>query len=194
MLSFLHRHIAALVRRRRQASGVATPLHSRSTDFLARLGTLDLFTRVGRHNGAPLSVRVASWPQALAAMHTSEWADACNDSANDMLAQLRRSDAAELMKWNQRVDEIKLRLVPLLTTKLQAAVGAGHTAAPQARAHVEWQLLHICLMHEFSDFLVSGFYRTLEQWLFAGHLACGWSGEVPDNFDDGVDLGRLMVY
>jgi hypothetical protein len=69
-------------------------------------------------------------------------------------------------------------------------------ALKNVRDALSWDIMFICLEHEYSDLLSPFFYIPIvEPWYAAGHFPCGWDGdEFPDRWDGMVNGGQLMVY
>jgi hypothetical protein len=64
------------------------------------------------------------------------------------------------------------------------------------RDALSWDIMLICLEHEYRDVTEPFFYiPLLDPWYAAGHFPCGWDGdEFPDDWDGGTRFGQLMVF
>ncbi len=90
-----------------------------------------------------------------------------------------------LEKWNETVTSTKKVIEPIVHEKTQEVI--VEFDLPEVFIDtVEWDILHIALEAEFSNFVPPAFYASQAYWYVKGHFPCGWQGEFPN--------GTLIIY
>jgi hypothetical protein len=147
----------------------------RSADWFSRVGVVDL------EQVAILS----SWGEAIESCQSPQWEYLCLEAANQYRERLLETAPAAFSRWNDTVIAVKPVTEPLVREK--AAAVAEQFSLPKVFLDtVEWDILHLCMEAEFSDFVKPGWYASQSYYYANGHFPCGWEGEFPH--------GRLVVY
>jgi hypothetical protein len=97
--------------------------------------------------------------------------------------------------WNPLADELR----PLIVSFVESAL--PNSAVPQKIAEkikhkIAWDIMFICLEHEYRDVVNPLFYiPLLDPWYAAGHFPCGWDGaEFPEDWDGVIVGGKVIVF
>ena len=83
-----------------------------------------------------------------------------------------------------------------LAKQLTVRHEAQDKALKNVRDALSWDIMAICIEHDYVDIVEPFFYvPVVEPWYAAGHFPCGWDGdEFPDNWDGIIRGGQLMVF
>jgi hypothetical protein len=169
-----------------------------TNELLLRLEKADWFCNAGRPvETSPEVVRVSTWAEAfeVCAMQASD--DARLEAQNELTVQLSARHSAVYKLWNTKVAELKPLVSKLMDKKL--VVPAVRARVPNEAGKnfldaLRWELLGMCMAHEYEDVVSITKYRELfEYWFLAGHFPCGWIGKVPDDMEGAFQMGKLAV-
>lgn len=138
------------------------------------------FSKVGhRHPEVSTATVLDNWYEAVSSVESEDWEGLCLDAANGYREQLLRVAPAPYRKWNEKAEAIKEITVPYIN-----ALFSGHASLRElpkvVQDTVQWDMLHVCMEAEFSEYLPPGFYASNSFWYSAGHFPCGWRGKFPD--------------
>jgi hypothetical protein len=143
----------------------------------------------------PSVTPVTSWSRAAKECGAQKWAN-CQLMARNALQRFTEIQCWDRAQdWNPILQEIR----PLISIFCEALV--RKTDLPEKlltaiKTDLSWDIMFICLEHEFSDVVQPFFYiPLLDPWYAAGHFPCGWDGpEFPDRWDGVVREGQLIVF
>lgn len=169
-----------------------------TSDLLLRLEMADWFCNAGQPlEPSPGVVRVNTWVEALEVCATQASDDARLEAQNELTVQLSARHVAVYTLWNAKVAELKPLVSKLVDKKLVMSAVRGRVPRVAGNNFVDalrWELLGMCMAHEYEDAVSLTKYRELfEYWFLAGHFPCGWIGEVPDDMEGAFAMGKLAV-
>ena len=172
-------------------------MNSRSEDFILRLFEADWFANCSMAlEPTEESVPVKTWASALEICATQESDDARLEGSNELTVHLFKYDSAALNQWNNKIAEIKPRIINIIQKKLSEAVMRGYMPSEPGNAFrnaLEWDILILCMAREYSDIFRTKYHEMVEGFYLAGRFPCGWVGEVPDEMEDAFRVGKLAV-
>ena len=159
-------------------------MHPTTDATLEKLERTAWFSRVGQPTAADVLV-LASWEEAVEQCSSLEWENLNIDAFNDYRAELAERSKEKFRQWNEVVDELKKRTIPLVRRKIQDVVRAERLPK-RFEGMVQWDILGFCTEAEYADVCPPGFSTRLGAWYLDGHFPCGWWGNFPE--------GKLIVY
>jgi hypothetical protein len=151
---------------------------------LKELEDIEWFRNVGIKDVKPATV-VSSWEEAMKHCASLEWENFTLAAANQLRRHIGEVSNERYQRWNDVVDGVKERMIPLVAEKCQAVVEA-HRLPKVFIDAVNWDILHLFMECEYSDIVPPAFFAGNAYWYIAGHFPCGWEGEYP--------AGRPIVY
>ncbi|WP_157604403.1 hypothetical protein [Rhizobacter sp. Root1221] len=171
-------------------------MNPHTTDFLQRLEQTDWFCNCGRpFEPNDEVVAVDTWADALEILATEESDDARMEGRNE-LTVLVASQQGGLTQWNIRTGELQPLVGRLIREKLAGAAVKARipgNASKEFQEVLEWDLLALCMAHEYNDVTCSRYHRLLLESYLGGRFPCGWVGEVPDEMAGAFEVGKLAV-
>lgn len=166
--------------------------------LLAQLETVDWFSNAGMPMDAGPDVQpVSGWTEAIEVCSSQRSEDARLEAQNELTVQLHTGHREAYQAWNSKVQALKPYVVKLIQTKF--ATPAARARIPSGAEQilvvpVRWELLGLCMSHEYEDLVpISKYYELVEQLYLASRFPCGWVGEVPDNMAEAFEIGKLAV-
>ncbi|MGC3997732.1 MAG: hypothetical protein QM767_09650 [Anaeromyxobacter sp.] len=160
-------------------------MHPATSATLARLRGIEWFRSVGSAQ-SPNIVSVHDWDAAMASCVDPLWEEAQQAARGTLEEQLMLVSPELYVGWNDIVKDIRPAVQELVREKTRVA---GPRAVKDSKLfldNVHWDILHLALEAEFSEFVQPAFYARLGYWYHAGHWPCGWEGAL--------DSGRLIVF
>jgi hypothetical protein len=156
-------------------------------ELLDRLETIEWFTHVGEPVDDPSVDTVTTWKKALAESKKLHYRRVSMEAQNLLTERLCYEFPDRYHgKWNPLVEEIKLRMEPLIARKIQKVV--EENSLPKDLEHqAQWDILGACMEQEYADIVPPRFFTEWVQWYLRGHFPCGWRGDFPEG-------GRLVVF
>lgn len=139
--------------------------------------------------------RVRNWEDAVRECTSQKWEN-CRLMARNVLQHFTEGRAWERsQEWNDIVKELR-PLIDSFVTGLLSKTSGPKELLGKLRSDIRWDILFICLEHEYIDVVQPVFYLPyIDRWYAAGHLPCGWDGEeFPEPWDGVIRNGRLMVF
>lgn len=149
----------------------------------------------------PSVTPISSWPAAAKMCRSKKWAT-CQLMARNALQgaiEARYPEGIQfwhrMQEWNPLSDELRPLILSFVDDLLSKFPLKGNTLK-NVRDALSWDLMAICIEHEFRDLVKPFFYiPVVEPWYAAGHFPCGWDGdEFPNNWDQTIRGGQLMVF
>jgi hypothetical protein len=173
-------------------------MKTNTSELLLRLEMADWFCNAGQPlESSPDVAQVSTWGEALEVCATQASDDARLEAQNELTVQLSARHGAAYKLWNTKVAELKPLVGKLMDKKLAMSAVRGRVPKEPGNNFVDalrWELLGLCVAHEYEDAVSLTKYRELfEYWFFAGHFPCGWIGEVPDDMEGAFAMGKLAV-
>lgn len=172
-------------------------MNSSTKDFLQRLEQTDWFASCATPLEPTEEVApVDTWASALEICATQASDDARLEGSNELTVYLFKHDNAGLNQWNSKSAELKPRVLRLIHEKLATAATKGRIPVEPGktfRSALEWDVLVLCMAHEYGDVVRTRYHELLEHWYLAGRFPCGWIGEVPDDMEGAFQMGKLAV-
>ncbi|SEL68022.1 hypothetical protein SAMN05216359_113137 [Roseateles sp. YR242] len=173
-------------------------MKSNTNELLLRLENADWFCNAGQPlEPSPDVVRVSTWAEALEVCATQASDDARLEAQNELTVQLSARHSAVFKLWNTKVAEFKPLVGKLMDKKL--AMPAVQARVPNEAGKtflgaLRWELLGMCMVHEYEDVVsITKYCELFEYWFLVGHFPCGWIGEVPDDMEGAFAMGKLAV-
>jgi hypothetical protein len=157
--------------------------HPRTIATLDKLDAVEWFNNVGVADLNEARM-LTSWPDAISLASSVAWENVRLEAANASRAKLLGVDKSAYRTWNDRVKIVKPYSEALVGDKLQAYIAPEYRDA--VIPAVSWDILHLCMECEFTDFLDPGFYHSLAFYYLVGHFPCGVEGHPA--------TGRMIVY
>jgi hypothetical protein len=143
----------------------------------------------------PSITKLGNWPAAAKMCRSHKW-DNCKLMAKNALARFTEQASWERgQEWNPLAEELQPIVLSFVDTLL-LNIPVSKKGHKNIREALSWDIVAICLEHEYRDVVEPFFYiPLLDPWYAAGHFPCGWDGdEFPEGWD-GKDLfGQLMVF
>lgn len=173
-------------------------MNSKTNELLLRLEMTDWFNKAGQPlEASPDVVRVSTWVEALEVCAAQASDDARLEAQNELTVQLAALHGGIYRLWNDKVAELKPMVSKLMDKKLSqpaVRVRIPNAAGKNFLDALRWELLGVCMAHEYEDVVSITKYRELfKYWFLAGHFPCGWIGEVPDDMERAFAMGKLAV-
>jgi hypothetical protein len=152
-----------------------------------------LFQEVGK----PLPASVTSvnnWLAAAKICRSHKW-ETCQLMARNTLQRFTENNWNRSQEWNPITDELR-PLILSFVDKLLPKFPLQGKALKNVKDALSWDIMFICLEHEYRDLVEPLFYiPVVEPWYATGHFPCGWDGdEFPDAWDGIIRGGQLMVF
>ena len=98
-------------------------------------------------------------------------------------------------EWNPIAEALRPKILSFVS-ELQSKAPVPEGVINSIQHDLTWDILAICLEHDFSDTITPFFAVPLVDRVYAsGHLPCGWTGlEFKSDWDGIIQNGKLMVY
>jgi hypothetical protein len=148
------------------------------------LEQLSFFHAVGQPIEASVT-QVNSWPAAAKNLKGREWQKIKLNWSNDLSEWLCIHHRDRFQQWNDLVNELKPKFMPLVAASVERAVPDVDIRKPICDA-VNWDILGLLMESEYSDLRTPKYYAALGLVYFDGHFPCGWDTKHPG--------GRMIVY
>lgn len=160
-------------------------MESSTISLLGQLEYAEWFGACGQPVSDACVVVLPGWRMAINNSSSSEWRGFKMDRQNDLTMELHTNWHDQYQAWNNIVEQVKARTIPLVTAKL-ASAPRSVPKVKSLRHSIDWDLMAACMETEYSAMAEPFFYRRLADVYISGHFPCGWEGEYP--------RGRLIVY
>lgn len=159
-------------------------LNADTHSFIEKIRNIEWFNKTGSRITAKVRC-VKSWEEALAQCASPQWEAVQNTALSSCRLAVRSKSVDSFARWNDIVDSIKAEISSIITEKTQRTIEVNQLPKVFVDC-VNWDILSICIEHEYSSLYPGGYYRQWAHWYLEGHFPCGWEGEFPD--------GRLIVF
>ena len=148
--------------------------------------------------GEPLPPSVTSagsWTHALKECNSSKWENCRLMARNALQRFVEQRNWGRTQDWNPLTNELRPKIASFVDELLSKSPLSPETAS-KIRHKLSWDIMMICLEHEYRDTVEPLFYLPLlDPWYASGHFPCGWDGdEFPDRWDGVSKKGRLIVF
>lgn len=167
-------------------------------EFLTELERTDWFSNSGKIISETSEVQsIQGWSEAMSisAMESSEHAQA--EALSELTVFLSARHSARYQSWNTLVREVKPAIAHITRQKLMSPAIQARLPIGSEQFFLQtlnWDLLGICMAHEYHDIISTRYYNLMKYWYLAGHFPCGWIGEVPENMENAFHFGKLAVF
>lgn len=154
--------------------------------FLKKLKELRLFRNVGQPTALVPSPSIHDWHSASTLCSSAEWNYIQTDTSNILRSHIASVDMKAFRKWNKVVQS----MYPFYQDWVIRTVGEllpGLESVQSVIGSAKWDILFVCLEHEYSSCNPPSFYQTLSAIYLDGHFPCGWEGKYPSE-------GKLLIY
>jgi hypothetical protein len=138
---------------------------------------------------------VGTWEFAIKESNSKRWENCRLMARNTLQRFTEERNWSRAHEWNAITDELRPKIVSFVETFV-ANGPAPREILEKIKSDVSWDVMFICLEHQYRDVVDPFFYvPLLDPWYAAGHFPCGWDGEeFPDRWDGVIRDGRLMVF
>lgn len=171
-------------------------------EFLDRITTTPLFELVGKPINGDEVQTVASWKACLKSMQGHKWINMGTSVMNRIWASALEARGEEWFEreWNNMIIGRKKMIGQRLKPALKRVMKANELPI-QFEYFVVGDVLTATLLQEFEDAASKVWSDLVIRWLLAGHVACGFSGKLPEetaNDSDPLPMpdnqNKLIVY
>lgn len=172
-------------------------MHPKTAEFLTELGKIKWFSSVGEKIESPMlenTVFISTWDEALEYSTSEAYQDVLIETGNELTIFLHGNHMEKYRLWNIKVEEIKPRTERLVKEKIKEAEKENRIPKNFPNASLRWDILHICMSLEYSDYILTEYYKKLIYCYLNGHFPCGWVGDVPEDFEGAFNVGKLVVF
>jgi hypothetical protein len=171
-------------------------------EFLDRITAAPLFEYVGKPIDDDGVQTVASWKACLKSMEGYAWINMWTSVMNRIFANACEARGEDWFdrEWNSLVDARKKLIGKRLKPALKRVMKPNDLPI-RFEYSVVGDVLTATLLQEFEDEASQFWSDQVIRWLLAGHVPCGFSGELPEETANDPDplpirrnKNRLIVY
>lgn len=148
-------------------------------DFIELIMNCNWFENCGNEDFDQFEVvMLKDKKEVVKSINSMAWENVCLEKRGDFTAYLSLNCASKYNEfWNKGVGEVKRAYMGKLKKQFRKAL-ANKNLPEKIIEDIEFNVVVLFMANYYSDYYSGEFFEQMLQIYLAGHLPCGWSGDL----------------